>query len=53
MAACTELGEVGHVAHMGETRNAHRVLVWEDEQKRPFGTPRHECRCNNIETSWN
>jgi hypothetical protein len=33
---------VGHVARMGEVRNAYRVLVGKPEQKRPLGTPRYE-----------
>jgi hypothetical protein len=29
----------GHVARMGETRNAYRVLVGKPEGKRPLGRP--------------
>jgi hypothetical protein len=37
----------GHVARMGEKRNAYRVLVGKPEGKRPLGRPR--CRCvDNI-----
>jgi hypothetical protein len=32
----------GHVARMGEKRNAYRILVGEPEGKRPLGRPR--CR---------
>jgi hypothetical protein len=32
----------GHVAHMGEGRGVHRVLVGKPEGKRPMGRPR--CR---------
>jgi hypothetical protein len=32
----------GHVAHMGEDRGVHRVLVGKPEGKRPLGRPR--CR---------
>jgi hypothetical protein len=32
----------GHVARMGETRNAYRLLVGKPEGKRPLGRPR--CR---------
>jgi len=32
----------GHVAHMGERRGVHRVLVGKPEGKRPLGRPR--CR---------
>jgi hypothetical protein len=27
---------VGHVAHIGEIRNAHKILVGKPEGKRPF-----------------
>jgi hypothetical protein len=30
----------GHVARMGETRNAYRILVGKREGKRPLGRPR-------------
>jgi hypothetical protein len=30
----------GHVAQVGETRNAYRVLVGKPEGKRPLGRPR-------------
>jgi hypothetical protein len=30
----------GHVARMGETRNAYRILVGKSEEKRPLGRPR-------------
>jgi hypothetical protein len=30
----------GHVARMGETRNAYRILVGKPERKRPLGKPR-------------
>jgi hypothetical protein len=30
----------GHVARMGEKRNAYRLLVGKPEGKRPLGTPR-------------
>jgi hypothetical protein len=32
---------MGHVAHMGERRGAHRVLMGIPEGKRPLGRPRH------------
>ncbi|KAJ4449008.1 hypothetical protein ANN_00402 [Periplaneta americana] len=32
---------IGHVARMGESRNAYRVLVGRPEGKRPLGRPRH------------
>jgi hypothetical protein len=31
----------GHVARMGETRNAYRILVGKPEGKRPLGRPKH------------
>jgi hypothetical protein len=31
---------VGHVAQMGEKRNAYRLLVGKAERKRPLGRPR-------------
>jgi hypothetical protein len=30
-----------HVARMGETRNAYKILVGKPEGKRPLGKPRH------------
>jgi hypothetical protein len=32
---------VGHVARMGEKRNAYTILVGKPEGKRPLGIPRH------------
>jgi hypothetical protein len=32
----------GHVAQMGEKRNAYRLLVGKPEGKRPLGRPRHK-----------
>jgi hypothetical protein len=37
----------GHVARMGEKRNAYRILVGKPEGKRPLGRPRHRW-VNNI-----
>jgi hypothetical protein len=38
---------VGHVARMGQTRTAYRLLVGKPETKRPLGRPR--CRwADNI-----
>jgi hypothetical protein len=31
----------GHVARMGEVKNAYRILVGKPEGKRPLGRPRH------------
>jgi len=36
----------GHVAHMEDRRDIHRVLVGKPEGKRPLGRPR--CRWENI-----
>jgi hypothetical protein len=38
---------VGHVARMGEKRNAYRILVGEPEGERPLGRPRRRWE-NNI-----
>jgi hypothetical protein len=39
----------GHVARMGETRNAYRILVGKPEGKRPLGRPRRRW-VDNIKT---
>ena len=36
----------GRVAHMGEDRGVHRVLVGKPEGKRPLGKPRHRWEDN-------
>jgi hypothetical protein len=36
----------GHVARMGEKRNAYRLLVGKPEGKRPLGRPRRKCMDN-------
>jgi len=33
--------KAGHIACMGERRNAYNMLVGEPEGKRPFGRPRN------------
>jgi hypothetical protein len=33
----------GHVARVGEKRNAYRILVRKTEEKRPLGRPRRRC----------
>ena len=38
----------GHLAHMGEGRGVHRVLVGKPEGKRPLGRPRHRWEDNII-----
>jgi hypothetical protein len=47
----------GHVARIGEKRNAYRILVGKPEGKRPLGRPSRR-RVNNIkmdlrEIRWN
>ncbi|KAJ4444752.1 hypothetical protein ANN_06549 [Periplaneta americana] len=42
----TSLSNEGHVAHMGESRNAYRVLVGRPEEKRPLGRPRRRWEDN-------
>jgi hypothetical protein len=32
--------QVGHVARMGEMKNANKILVGKPEQKRPLGRPK-------------
>ena len=41
----------GHVARMGQSRNAYRVLVGKPEGKRPLGRPRHRWE-DNIKWIW-
>jgi hypothetical protein len=36
----------GHVARIGETRNAYRILMGKKEGKRPLGRPRHSWKYN-------
>jgi len=36
----------GHVAHIGEGRGVHRILVGKPEGKRPLGRPRHRWEDN-------
>jgi hypothetical protein len=40
----------GHVARMGEKRNAYRILVGKQEGKRPLGRPR--CRWVDNGMEW-
>ena len=42
----TQMRWAGHVAHMGEERGVHRVLVGKPEGKRPLGRPRHRWEDN-------
>jgi hypothetical protein len=47
---------VGHVARMGEKRNAYRILVGKPEGKIPLGRPRHRwvdnIKMNLREVGW-
>jgi len=36
----------GHVARMGQTRGAYRILVWRPEGKRPLGRSRRRWEDN-------
>jgi hypothetical protein len=42
MIKSTRMRWAGHVAWMGENRNAYRILAWKPEGKIPLGRPR--CR---------
>jgi hypothetical protein len=46
----------GHVARMGEERNACRLLVEKPERKRPLGRPRRRCvdniKMDLLEIGW-
>jgi hypothetical protein len=46
----------GHVARMGEMRNAYRLLVGKPERRRPLGRPRHRWLDNItmdlVEVGW-
>jgi hypothetical protein len=39
--------QAGRMAHTGEKKNAHRVLVWKPEGKRPRERPRHRWEDSN------
>jgi hypothetical protein len=41
----------GHVARLGETRNAYRILVAKPERKRSLGRPRRRC-VNDIKVDF-
>jgi hypothetical protein len=41
MIKSTRMRWEGHVARMGEKRNAYRILVGKPEGKRRLGRPRH------------
>jgi hypothetical protein len=56
MIKSTRMRWAGHVARMGETRNAYRILVGKSEEKRPLGRQRRRW-VDNIkidlrETGW-
>jgi hypothetical protein len=37
---------IGHIAQMGESRGAYRVLVGKHEGRKPLGRPRRRCEDN-------
>jgi hypothetical protein len=37
---------VGHVAHMGEMKNAYKIVVGKPNGKRPLGRPRRKWEDN-------
>ncbi|KAJ4447268.1 hypothetical protein ANN_09272 [Periplaneta americana] len=45
---CRRLRWAGHVARMGESRNANRVLVGRPEGKIPLGRPIRRCRAIDV-----
>jgi hypothetical protein len=42
----------GHVARMGETRNAYRILVGKSKGKRPLGRPRRKIDLGRDGVGW-
>lgn len=46
MIKAREIGEAGHVAHMGMTRNAYQSLIGKLEGKRPRGRPKSKWEGN-------
>jgi hypothetical protein len=46
----------GHVARMGQKRNAYRLLVGKPERRRPLGRPRRRwvdnIRMDLVEVGW-
>jgi hypothetical protein len=50
------MGCVGHVARIGEKRNAYRLLVAKPEGRRPLGRPRcrwlYNIRMDLVEVGW-
>jgi hypothetical protein len=42
----------GHVARMGEKKNAYRMLVATSEGRRPLGRPRWLDRIDLVEVGW-
>jgi hypothetical protein len=47
---------MGHVASMGDIRNAYKILIRKHKEKRPLGRPRHRwednIRINLGEIGW-
>jgi hypothetical protein len=46
MIKSRRMSRAGHVVHMGEMRNAYKILVRKPEGKRPLGRPTY--RWDNI-----
>jgi hypothetical protein len=50
------MGGAGHVARMGDKRNAYRLLVGKPEGRRPLGKPRRmwldNIRMDLVEVGW-
>jgi hypothetical protein len=46
MTKSRRIGLAGQVAHMGEMRNAYKVLVGKPEDKRPLRRPMLMCVCD-------
>jgi hypothetical protein len=52
MIKSRRMGWAGHVALMGEKRNAYRILVGKPEGRRPLGRRRHRWVDNIKNGSW-
>jgi hypothetical protein len=46
MIKSRRMGWAGHVARMGEKRNAYRILVGKQKGKRLLGRPKHRWKDN-------
>jgi hypothetical protein len=52
MIKSRRMGWAGHVARMGEKRNAYRILVGKPEGRRPVGIPRRRWVDHIREIGW-